>query len=268
MVGLRLSDQMERWKWASAACRGTSHERNGIRLQDAKSCFELHINGKTFFVALVADGAGSSQFGGQGASIACRTVVVSIRKHFLKNTDLPTEEDITNWIDLARDNIYTAAIRRSIQPKDFATTLLCTITTGFKTLIFQIGDGCTTIKDKEKNEWITLLWPAHGEYISSTSFLTDEPTPDLRISTYQHEIESVIMLTDGLERLALDFNSMKPFEKFFDGFFRPLHRQPSIGKNTELSSKLLSFLKSDRVIEKTDDDKTIIISVKTCITEK
>jgi serine/threonine protein phosphatase PrpC len=162
------------WTWIAAAHKGTSHEKSGVRLQDAYSCFSVKGEANNIFFAIVSDGAGSAKYGGEGASIVCRIFTVSARLHISKSGKLPTDDELEAWVDKARDSIYLAAEKRNLTPRDFAATLICLFSYGKETLVAHIGDGCAVLKDKELDDWIAPTWPDHGEYASTTSFITDE----------------------------------------------------------------------------------------------
>jgi hypothetical protein len=175
---------MGSWTWAAAACRGTSHERTGVRIQDAKSCFCPEGAGSDVFVAILSDGAGSAEFGGQGASLICRTIGTLARQHFSVNATLPSDSTVESWVDSARDRILAVAARHRKAPRDFAATLVCTITDGSESLVAHIGDGCVVVKDESLGRWFAPTWPDHGEYASTTTFVTDDPAPNLRLTRH------------------------------------------------------------------------------------
>src|ERR1051325_2519524 len=127
------------WRWASASCRGVSHERTGIRLQDAATSFVLRSAARDYFVGIVSDGAGSAPFGGEGASLVCRSISVAIRRHFEASTSLPAQENIEEWIDSTRDLIAAVATRRQLTWRDFAATLVCLVSDGERTVIAHVG---------------------------------------------------------------------------------------------------------------------------------
>jgi len=118
---------MSRWTWACASQVGTSHIRTGQRLQDAYSCFASTSGGREFFVGIVSDGAGSAEFGGEGASLVCRSISVAARRHFAMGQGLPSPTTFEFWVDEARDRIYQVAQARSKDARDFASTLVCAI---------------------------------------------------------------------------------------------------------------------------------------------
>lgn len=250
---------MARWKWVSADSRGISHVRTDTRMQDAHVCAAVPGD-KEIFVSVASDGAGSAAFGGQGASLACRTIGQAVVRHVKLAGGLPSNFQIEDWVDAARDRIIATAFRRSASPRDFASTLIVSISDGAETIIAHVGDGCTVLRDKVSAEWIAPSWPAHGEYASTTHFLTDEPTVQLRITRYSSPIDTLVSFTDGLERLALDFVGSKPFAPFFMTLTRPIYQLPRPGRDRKVSKQLALYLDSEAINIRTDDDKTLIIA--------
>jgi hypothetical protein len=230
-------------------------------LQDAFTCF-VPENPLSPFFAAVSDGAGSALCGGQGASLVCRSISVLVRAHFHNHHSLPSNEQLEEWLDRTRDLIFAVAAKRAMMPRDFASTLICLISDGRETIVAHVGDGCAVAKVTESEEWIALSWPDHGEYASTTFFVSDEGGVKLRITRHVGEISAIALLSDGLERLALDFSTNVPFKKFFDGVISPLTASSIVGKDRDLCAKLKSYLAGSAVIARTDDDKSLILAVR------
>lgn len=252
---------MKRWAWASASARGTSHIKAGTRLQDAYRC-QSQIAESEYLVCVVADGAGSAEFGGEGASIVCRTIGTAVQSYLRSAGKAPSDDYIYEWIDRARDRISFAASQRSKQPRDFASTLVAVVSDGIDTVIFHVGDGCAALKNEATGEWNVPLWPDHGEYASTTSFVTDDPQAKCRIARESTPIVGLAVLTDGLERLALDFSKNVPSPGFFDGMAAAVLRRQSVGKDSVLSGQMKEFLEGEAICSRTDDDKTLVVALR------
>lgn len=252
---------MPHWTWASATTKGTSHIRTGTRRQDAYRCY-VPADTPEFLICVVSDGAGSAEYGGEGASLVCRTIGLATRDHLRARRELPTDEEVRAWVDRVRDRISYAARQRAKAPRDFAATMICVLSDGRKTLIAQVGDGCAVLKDLDASEWRIPLWPDHGEYASTTTFVTDDPEARCRIVREDSEIAAIAALTDGLERLALDFAHQKPSGGFFDGMARPVASSTAQGKDAPLSAMLKQYLEGEAVCARTDDDKTLVIAAR------
>ena len=261
MAGQPLDD-MARWAWASAGVKGTSHVKTGVRLQDSFCNFEVEKNTGNVFCGMVSDGAGSALFGGEGASLVCRTLSVEIRKYLRSANGLPTRENYELWIDQVRDRIFLAAKIRNLTPRDFAATLVCVVSNGSESTVIHIGDGCAVFQNSENKSWLTPSWPNQGEFASTTYFITDEDLKELRVESVFSPVSSIAIFTDGLERLALDFGEKTPFAGFLDQMSRPLQGSDQFGKDANLSVALKKYLDGDAINSRTDDDKSLILAVK------
>jgi hypothetical protein len=210
------------------------------------------------FCAIVCDGAGSAHFGGEGASIVCRTFSIALRSHFCTTSDFPTDDDIWEWFDHTRDLLSNAAEKRDAERRAFASTLVLLLTRNGEQLTIHVGDGAIVGRDLTGN-WQALSWPENGEYASTTYFVSDDPAPKVRIVRTNHYMDGFAVFSDGIEDLALDLISITPHAPFFRTMIAPLDKLDSAGKNEALSKALGSFLASPRVCEKTDDDKSLIL---------
>jgi hypothetical protein len=254
MAGLSPVDG-ERWRWAAASQIGSAHQKLGIRKQDAWQCF---VVGR-IFCAIVCDGAGSAQFGGEGASVVCRIASTAIRSHLRETGRLWSDEEAWRCIDLVRDTLAHAAERRHVPRRNFASTLIMLVAAPEDLMIVHIGDGAVVARD-QSGVWRALSWPESGEYASSTYFVTDDPAPRVRFTRFQESYDGFAVFSDGIENVALDLQAKQPHEPFFRSMLNPLDRMvTTLGKNFELSQALSNFLGSERLCAKTDDDKTLII---------
>lgn len=251
---------MPAWGWAGASCRGTSHAKSETRKQDALSCFLAP--GGAFLVSLVSDGAGSASHGGEGASLICRTLATTLRRHFEASAALPDDEALWRSLDQARDRIGEAARSRGLTPRDFAATLVLAVTDGTSTLVAHVGDGSAVARHVDDGAWRAMSWPAQGEYASTTFFVTDDPEPRLRIARSDLPVDGLAVFTDGIERLALNYAAVEAHQPFFRGMIVPLADGGVIGRDGDLSGKLALYLDSPAVCSRTDDDKTLILAVR------
>jgi hypothetical protein len=252
----RWLDNMNKWRWVASSRIGTSHQRLGTRKQDAFKCF-LAPSKSPIVCAIVADGAGSAEFGGQGASIVCRILSIALKAHFKITEDLPSEDDIRVWLDNVRDCLGNAAKNKKVRRQNFASTLVMLVASHDRSIVAHIGDGAVVARDKEGN-WTTLSCPENGEYASTTYFVTDDPTPSLRVNIFDAH-DGYALFSDGLEDVGLDQSELTPYQPFFNTMLRPLEQSSILGHDQSLSSALGTFLDSERVCARTDDDKTLIL---------
>ena len=249
------------WVWVGAKSTGTSHLKAGDGCDDWASCAEFSGEGLSTLIAIVSDGAGSARFSHIGSRIVCCRLTRAAMR-FLRSGKLVsdiTEQVVREWLDEVRDTISVAAKELSATPRDFAATLVAALVGESYSLFVHIGDGAAVFRSDHSHSWTVASWPAHGEYASTTFFVTDDPEPRVRLVSIDFAIDAVALFTDGLERLILDFSTKLPHAPFFDSLERPLLGLDP-GRNRKLSAHLLEMLESPQICSKTDDDKTIIIA--------
>lgn len=132
------------------------------------------------------------------------------------------------------------------------------IVAGDDALTAHVGDGSVVGRD-DADGWTTLSAPENGEYASMTCFLTDHPAPHLRIARFAGAYTAFAVFSDGIEHLALDYRTCEPHLPFFRTMISPLDGSDEPGRSVPLSAALAKFLRSPRVCEKTDDDKTLLL---------
>ena len=248
---------MGSWVWAAASLCGTGHSDLGDHRQDA---FRVLAVDTQVLIAVACDGAGSASHGRYGAAIACRTLSLRAQSFVASQDAAPGPADIQGWTEEARLAIATAAANIGCATSDFATTLVMVVSDGTTTITAHVGDGAVIGRDVARGEWDYLSWPESGEYAATTYFLTDAALR-LRIGVTEGiAVDRLALFTDGLERLALDFQNHAAHSPFFDAMFRPLANSAGEGRDGKVSSQLAAFLDSDGVNARTDDDKTLILA--------
>jgi hypothetical protein len=70
------------------------------------------------------------------------------------------------------------------------------------------------------------------------------------------EISGLAMLSDGIELLALCYKDNTAHEPFFTPMFEFAEKPGST------KAELEEFLESERVCDRTDDDKTLVLAVR------
>lgn len=141
--------------------------------------------------------------------------------------------------------------------RDYATTLLVCVVGQDDVAVGQVGDGAVVALDTAGNLH-ALTAPDHGEYINEAVFLIDTDYLErAQIGVYSLDhVSGLALMTDGLQMLALSYPHNEPFGPFF---------QPLFGFASEADAtkqELEAFLDSDRVNERTDDDKTLLLAVR------
>ena len=246
------------WRPIAQSLRGPSHLADGSPCQDSNSVpvFGHHL--ADTLVACVADGAGSAKFGEVGSSIAITSIIDNATAHFKANHRLDDLkiDDAIRWCEDARMRIHDEASVRNCEIRQLATTLCLAVLAPTRSVFLQIGDGAMILRSH--GVCGVVFWPQSGEYANSTNFLTsDEYRQKLEYLETTSRFSDVALLTDGLERLALRFNSQTPHAPFFDPLFRHLRQTDNL---EGLSKDLLQFLGSDPVQARSNDDKTLILA--------
>jgi hypothetical protein len=170
------------------------------------------------------------------------------------------DDVVWSWVNEARDNVARAAAKRDLTTRDFAATLICVISDGSETLVAHVGDGAVVVQHRQGTAWNVISWPSHGEYASTTYFVTDEPQPKLMLHRHSGGISALVAFTDGLERLALDFGMSQAHAPFFQGILAPVAGSEIAGRDYKLCAALARYLESDAVNARTDDDKTLLVA--------
>jgi Protein phosphatase 2C len=265
MAGPRCEPMnLGRWRHVSASVIGTSHQKTGGVCQDSNACrvFPDSPDGDVL-LAVVADGAGSAKQAGAGSAMACQSIVESASQFLARRRlDRITRKAVENWIRAFQQEISIAASAQSLRPRDYACTLLAALIGHQHAVFFQIGDGSIVVSDVEEHSYGHVFWPERGEYENATFFATDRKfAANLRFESVRRKVVELAMFSDGLQRLALDFQKSMPHEPFFRGIFPPV-RKASPENAGRLAEGLSNFLGSPRVNQRTDDDKTLILATR------
>jgi hypothetical protein len=150
------------------------------------------------------------------------------------------------------------ACLRNLDVREFACTLLTAIVAPRHAAFAQVGDGAIVVW--RENAYQTVFWPQTGEYANTTYFLTNPDYEDrLEFRILEEEVEELALFTDGLQMLALHYQSRTVHGPFFAPMFQALHRAANA---EELDGPLVRFLTSRAVNDRTDDDKTLILATR------
>lgn len=268
------------WRLALGQATGSSHLRTGTGCQDRVACALLRAAGGESLVVAVADGAGSAERGAEGAEAAVRGVLGHVKR--AKAADAADPEPVLVGAGLAaRQAVLDLAAAEGEPPRSFATTLLAALITPTGGAALQIGDGVLVAGDA-RGDWAWLFWPQRGEFTNATYFLTDRDALErMRVRKLAEAPVDLAVMTDGLEPLALHYASRSVHAPFFRGMFSPLHAAGasestgptgSTGPRSNgskgggvlegLSAALGTFLGSDRVRARTDDDCSLVLATQ------
>ena len=254
---------MKKWRYANASVIGQAHINQETVCQDRLLCrtIETKSDGEVF-VAVVADGAGSTSHGQIGAEVACETFAAQVTDflHTGNASVSSLNEDFGKfWIEFFQAKIKLIADEKKEEIRDFASTFIGAIVGENATVFYQVGDGGAVFSADGKPESYQFgIEPSESEYVNATEFLTDETAVEsLRFVRIAEKIEDLILFSDGIFAVAVDYQKNKPHEPFLMPMIAPLRNGNSANG---LNEKLENFLASPKLNEKTDDDKTIILA--------
>jgi hypothetical protein len=247
------------WGYASASVIGTSHLKTPDETcQDSNLC--AYLPSVDAFVGVVSDGAGSASHGADGSMIACEVVLDECAGAGL--VDIHSREFSIDVIGSVRNRILSTANGLGLRERDFACTMLVAIIGKERSSFWQIGDGAICFRLLNESPFRFAFWPSKGEYANVTEFVTDADfLSALNFDSGEYPVADIALFSDGLERLALDFNANEVHTPFLAGLFPYLHRRQE-GRLHDMDEQLASFLGSERVNKCTDDDKTLILATR------
>lgn len=250
-----------KWRLAQASVIGQSHLNQNTVCQDrlATRIVESEAEGE-ILIAVVADGAGSTTDGQRGAEVACEFFVEQVSE-FIKRASVESlNEDFGRlWISFYQRQIAAVALEEKKEMREYATTLIGAVVGKTNAVFYQVGDGGAVFSASGKAESYRFsIAPVETEYVNLTEFLTDEAAAkSLRFIRVEAAIEDLILFSDGIFAVAVDYQTGKPHEPFLMPMIAPLRNRNA---PNDLNAKLENFLASPKLNEKTDDDKTIILA--------
>lgn len=251
------------WRCTAVSMRGASHARSGTPCQDAHAWSRL---GDTLVLA-VADGAGSASHSDHGSQLAVETALsVMIRGlvtqrwgETLQARRGKAETVARHAARLARNSLFNEARRRQIRPRELATTLLAVIVTPEHTTALQVGDGGIVCTDAAAEDPALFIVPERHEYVNETVFLTDEASLEhIKIRSVAYPVPRLALFTDGIEPVAVGYDSGQPCDGFFNGLFGFMEQAPLEAVRAKAIEDLLQH---PRITNRSDDDKTLILAV-------
>ena len=263
---------MTAWKHISASVVGTSHVLTGTPCQDSSVCrvFTLE-DGSEVLVAVASDGAGSAKRAEEGSALACSLLIQEMEALFGAEGELSeiTKEFLTSWLVSFQREVTLRAEHEELRARDFACTLVAAIIGERSAVFAQIGDGAMVVPSPEEpDEYCYIFWPQKGEYANETYFATDpEAYTRLQYDYVPRRIDEVAVLTDGIQNLALHYQTQSAHNPFFVPVFAWL-RPASENDADKFTASLATYLASEKINQATDDDKTLILATRRTISSE
>lgn len=243
------------WRTAAASVIGTSHVKLGKPCQDF--C-QAVVVGDTL-IAAVSDGAGSASRSDVGAKAAVTLFIDAF------GTAREIERaDMAQWLGSLVNYLGQEANDQQAETRDYSCTLLGVIATPSRTFYFQIGDGAIVVPsyDAGAYEWggyDWVFWPQHGEYVNQTNFVTGCDAKKVFEFREGPAVNEVAIFSDGIERLVLHDETRTVFAPALRPIFEWLH---TIDSDEVGSQALRAHLDSEQINNRTDDDKSLLMAVR------
>jgi len=250
------------WNFTNVSVIGSSHLKTGLPCQDANRCLMFNDR-EPILIAVVSDGAGSAQYADLGSSLVCNSVLEKLKAFFQSGNTIDdlNKEYVETLIQDVNKEIREFACLYNSTSREFACTIISAVVCLNKAIFFQIGDGAIVVMSPDDNGLLNwVFWPQNGEYANTTFFLTDENAiTNMNYDIVNKPIDKIAIITDGLQNIALHYQSKTVYQPFFQKCFEILkeNESRSINEKKELFTKILS---SDLFNERTDDDKTLILA--------
>jgi len=254
------------WKLVFASVSGTSHDDGEAGCQDVSDCRVLTGSDDTeVLIAVAADGAGSARRAREGAALACSLFINELEALFSTGGNIAaiSHEFVKDWLTRFQNEVVARATAEELNPRDFACTFLAAVLGEESSVFMQIGDGLIVIPSvEEPEEYCWAFWPQRGEYANMTNFATDADAGEkLEHTLVSHRIDEVAVLTDGLQDLTVQYETQLVHTPFFRPIFEWL-RPASEASFKNLTTAMTAYLQSEKVNERTNDDKTLILATR------
>lgn len=258
------------WTAINYSAIGSKHQEEGLPCQDYSNyrCYDDVI------IGAVSDGAGSAKHSDVGAKLAVETTLSFLSgteefenkggmarwsKQQRKVDKLPEEKLIYKIAVDICETVLTAFRREAkamnCQRDDFDCTLLVFIATSNWFTGIQIGDGFMVVRSEEGTPEL-VFQPDKGEFANETTFITsNDVLSQLQVKTLPPQ-KFICAASDGLEKVAIRFSDWTAFPPFFQPLEECLQEETN---PEEKQAYLQTFLESERLNQRTGDDKTLLL---------
>jgi hypothetical protein len=265
------------WQVLASTSVGPAHLRQGEDGQDAFMVTERD----GLLVAAVCDGAGSAPLGGVGATMAA---TVAVRAATARFTEIPDTTE--GWhsalealfADVASRFTAAAAVvaravagrartlpplrRRGGSVQDLGTTLTLLVASPPWVGVVAVGDGFVVTRSGGDRLELLVRPDPEGPRADTVTLLTSPAAVRTarRSVLRDPDLTGLCMGTDGLCDAALEFRGSWP-QAPLPGFFHPVFGWAEDGSADV--GRLTRLLASDRLDRVTEDDRTLLVAVRT-----
>ena len=255
-----------KWNTAYASTIGTSHEKTGSPCQDACRCRIVQAtDGEEIFFGIASDGAGSASRSEVASALAVEMFLEKFSQQIKSENDirLINKDYVLELLEEVKTQIFIRAKSESLNPKEFACTILGAIVGQNNSIFFQVGDGAIVISESASNDYGWVFWPQHGEFANQTNFIVQDNLPEiLAFDCVNRSISRIALFTDGIERLVLDFSDKSVYPPSLNSIFEWLQNNPHSTSTESQSPALTAFLNSSFINSRTDDDKSLVMGAR------
>ncbi|MBX3010610.1 MAG: protein phosphatase 2C domain-containing protein [Caldilineaceae bacterium] len=258
------SDQTtEPWRRVGASVIGVKHQRDGKPCQDY---FGYQALPGGALVVAVADGAGSAPCAQAGSQLVVEQALATIQvawQRYRPASRKAWRHLIMQAFQTAQQQVKQVATAAGRTPRDYAATLLLAILTEDLLVCGLVGD-CAIVAALGNEIYQSLCPPQRGEYANATYFATHHNLAQrLDIQLLEQPIEALALFSDGLLNLALNIGENQPYTPFFTPLFAFAREATDEGQTVQA---LTEFLNSERVNQRTHDDKTLVLITRAALT--
>lgn len=254
------------WKVIARTAIGVSHQQQGHPCQDAYAYRQLEGG---ILLGAIADGAGSASHGAMGANLVVESSLDFLQRwhefalrrgetRWLEKLDQPkTQRFFEHLLQRLRHDLQQRANESHCDLAALASTLLVFVAHPQGIIALQLGDGFLVIH-RGDGVYQLVFTPDKGEFANETVFLTSaDALQSLQVFQSTNPITFICAATDGLESVAIKRRNWSAFPPFFE----PLEMYMRETPNPEQTPDYLeNFLNSDRLNQRTQDDKTLLLA--------
>lgn len=234
---------------------GLSHQANNTVCQDFSLAWQDDKSNTT--VLLCADGLGSAHYSHIGSRVAVKSALRFIQQ------GMPLEEVFIK----SRAYLLQVAKKLKIEPKEFNTTLQIAVLKSSEASFGLVGDGgiVYSLKEQESQHQQHVLIDdgCEYEYVNQTNHLLMSNIQDcVHIEVVSEPLQAfsqVSLFTDGMLPLLVEKN--QAHVPFFGYYIQQATKQ-------KLDSLIETVIHHPKVIEKTDDDRTLVTYMKNVIQDE
>lgn len=235
---------MMAWQVTGSCRRGRAHAALERPCEDAIA-WQNDTDGR--LVCALADGAGSSAYAREAADLcvetACRLALADADWH------------AAGLVAELRATLLAAAGERPAA--DFRCTLILLAVDAAGGRCCQLGDGALVLRPAGSTDYQLAFAPDKGAYVNETRFVVDaDACTRVRERSIAEPVAFAGLLSDGLERLAIDFATACGH----GGFWRPLDRfAAGLASEADPRAEIERFLASEAVQQRCDDDLSLLL---------